>query len=260
MTFRVCADDGRPSAEGHQEGSLRKIATGAVSRAIVLPNTDLVIFDCDGVLIDSESIASRTMSRMLQVFGVAMDATEAHRLFTGSAEADTRIFVREKLGLRDVDEFFKAFNTELYREFEQIGEIDGISNIVRDIDCRLCVASNSSLYRLTRSLGRTDLWLAFRGQIFSADQVAKPKPAPDLLLHCVREMNTVSSRSIMIDDGTHGIRAAVAAGIPSIGFVDPNDPRPGRISDLKRAGAHSVAVGTDDLRECLESFGTEIHT
>jgi beta-phosphoglucomutase-like phosphatase (HAD superfamily) len=137
--------------------------------------------------------------------------------------------------------------------------MDGISDIIRDIDRPLCVASNSSLYRLTRSLGRTDLWMAFRGQIFSADQVAKPKPAPDLLLHCAREMKADPSRSIMIDDGTHGILAAVAAGMPSIGFVDPNDPRPNRASALMSAGAQHVAVGAAELRDCLQILASQLH-
>lgn len=224
----------------------------AAYRPIVLPNTDLVIFDCDGVLIDSELTASRIMSETLSEFGVTMDPAEAHCLFTGNAEADNRVLCSEKLGIRDVDSFFRAVNARLYGAFEHIQEIRGISDIVRRLDCRICVASNSSLYRLTRSLGRTELWLAFKGQIFSADHVPRPKPAPDLLFHCAKEHNTAPGRSIMIDDGPHGVHAALSAGMVAIGFIDPNDPRPDRASVLRNAGASFIAFGAENLGACLE--------
>jgi len=224
----------------------------AAYRPIVLPNIDLVIFDCDGVLIDSELTASRIMSETLREFGVILDPAEAHSIFTGNAEADNRVLCREKLGIRDVDSFFSAVNARLYGAFEQIQEIKGISDIVRSLDCRICVASNSSLYRLTRSLGRTELWLAFKGQIFSADHVSRPKPAPDLLFHCAKEHNTAPRRSVMIDDGPHGVHAAISAGMVPIGFIDPNDPRPDRAAVLRNAGAAFIALGAENLGECLE--------
>ncbi|WP_438754193.1 HAD family hydrolase [Pararhizobium sp. O133] len=227
--------------------------TKAQHETLTLPNIDLVIFDCDGVLIDSELIASRVMSETLLEFGVTMDAAEAHRTFTGSAEVDNRIFCRKQLGIRDIDALFEVVNRRLYSAFAQVQEIEGISQVVRSLHSQVCVASNSSLYRLTRSLGRTDVWLAFNGQIFSADQVGRPKPAPDLLLHCAREHGVAPERSILIDDGHHGVEAAVAAGMLAIGFIDPDDPRPDRTSVLKRAGASFVALGAKNLPACLEA-------
>lgn len=224
----------------------------AAARPITLANTELVIFDCDGVLIDSEPIASRTMAEALGEFGVEMSAADAHRIFTGNSEGDTRVHCREKLGIDDVDAFFAVWGKRLYKAFEAITPMDGISEIVAGLNRPACVASNSTLHRLTRSLGRIELWQSFNGQVFSADHVPRPKPAPDLVLHCAAEFKADPSRCIMVDDSPHGVVSAVSAGMVAIGFVDPNDPRPGRVDVLKASGAHFVAFGADELRACLE--------
>jgi beta-phosphoglucomutase-like phosphatase (HAD superfamily) len=220
---------------------------------ITLENTELVIFDCDGVLIDSEPIASSTMAKTLEDFGVTMSAADAHRIFTGNSESDTRVYCRNTLGIEDVDAFFAAWGKHLYEGFKAIKPMAGVSDIVTALNRPVCVASNSTLHRLTRSLGRTDLWMSFHGQVFSADHVTRPKPAPDLVLHCANELGVDPARCIMIDDSAHGVQSAVAAGMIAVGFVDPNDPRPGRADALGKAGAHFVAFGAGELRSCLES-------
>jgi HAD superfamily hydrolase (TIGR01509 family) len=219
---------------------------------ITLVNTDLVIFDCDGVLIDSEIIASRTMAEALGEFGVSMTQSEAHVTFTGNSEQDTRTYCTEVLGISDLDGLFSTWWKRLYEGFKVIEEIEGIAEVVTNLNRPVCVASNSSLFRLTRSLGRVGLWRAFHGNVFSADHVARPKPAPDLLWHCATEMGADPSRCVMIDDSPHGVESAVAAGMVAIGFVDLRDPRPGRIGVLREAGAVLVASGSAELRSCLE--------
>lgn len=221
-------------------------------RRIKLNNAELIIFDCDGVLIDSEPIAIRTMVEALKEYGVRMTENEAYCLFSGCAESATRAFFRQQLDISDVNGFFDTFGKRLDKRFEVIKEIDGISDIITNLDCPICVGSNSTLHRLTRSLGRTELWLAFKGQIFSADHVVRPKPAPDLFLHCASQFNAIPARCINVDDSPHGVEAAVAAGMVAIGFVASNDPRPDRIGSLTKAGAHFVAFGAEMLRGCLE--------
>lgn len=225
---------------------------GATGRSrIRLAHVELVIFDCDGVLIDSESIASVAIAEALREFGVEMTPHEAHACFTGGSAEDTRAYCRDRLGITELDAFDVAYAKRLYSGFQSLQEIAGIADLLGDLDCQACVASNSSLYRLTRSLGRLGIWQAFRGHVFSADMVARPKPAPDLHLLCATELGADPARCVVIDDSSHGVEAALAAGMVPIGFVEPNDPRPDRAHALRRHGARFVAEGSDELRACL---------
>lgn len=222
------------------------------SRSLQLSAISLVIFDCDGVLIDSERIASGSMSETLVEFGVDVTPHEALAIFTGNSERDSRAKCLE-LGVTEIDEFWRARSKRLYQGFEGLTEMAGISEAIAAINRPICVASNSSLFRLTRSLGRLPLWQTFKGQIFGADLVQRPKPAPDLLQLCASEMGAAPERAVMIDDSAHGIRAAIAAGMVPIGFVDPNDPRPERKAFLQKCGARFVAVGANEIRPCLQA-------
>lgn len=214
-------------------------------------NIKLVIFDCDGVLIDSEPIASSTLAQALNDFGVAITAKEAHVFFTGFSDRESRQFCREKLGVEDVDGLFRLWTGHLFRGFRRLQAMAGIPQVIDALDCDVCVASNSSLYRLTRSLGRLDLWQAFDGQVFSADMVANAKPAPDLLLLCAKEFGVDPGECVMIDDSPHGVTSAVSAGMLPIGFVDLNDPRPARRRVLEEHGAALVAEGGNTLLQCI---------
>ena len=208
---------------------------------------DLVIFDCDGVLIDSEPIASRTLARSLSAAGLSMTAEEAHRTFTGKSESDLR-FHFKAAGISALDTLFSSWHSDLYAAFaRELRAMAGIEPLLRALDVPKCVASNSTIARLERSLGLLELWDIFAPHIFSAEMVARPKPAPDLVLHCLATFGARPERSIMIDDSHHGIQAACAAGVKAIGFVDPNDPRPDRREVLLAAGAAGVAVGAQDL-------------
>lgn len=212
---------------------------------------DLVIFDCDGVLIDSEPIASRTLARSLSAAGLSMTAEEAHCTFTGKSETDTRAYL-EAAGITGLDTLLSNWHAEVYAAFaSELRAMAGIEPLLRSLDVPKCVASNSSMARLRKSLGLLALWDMFAPHIFSAEMVARPKPAPDLVLHCLAAFDARPERSIMIDDSHHGILAARAAGVKAIGFVDPNDPRPDRRDVLLSAGAAGVAVGAGDLASLI---------
>lgn len=212
---------------------------------------ELVIFDCDGVLIDSEPIASRTLAETLAGAGIPMTPDTAFRRFTGKSEGDIRAEL-EALGLADYDGFAVAWRERLYSAFRSdLGLMPGIETLVRGLDAPVCVASNSGHDRLRRSLGLTALWPLFAPLVFSAEDVARPKPAPDLVLHCLARCGATARRSIMIDDSTHGIAAARAAGVLPIGFVAPTDPRPDRAAVLRAAGARMIATGAVELGRIL---------
>ncbi|MBN9336181.1 HAD-IA family hydrolase [Devosia sp.] len=215
-------------------------------------NIGLVIFDCDGVLIDSEPIASRTLATALQDAGIAISAEEALRVFTGNSEPAIRKMCADDYGLADVDGTFSKWHEALEHAFAtDLLPMRGMVDLVAQLDLPKCVASNSRTRRLQQSLGNTALWEIFSPHIYSAEMVDRPKPAPDLLLHCADQLGVDPDACVMIDDSAHGIAAAHAAGMRSIGFVDPNDPRPGRPKALEHAGADHVVTGAAALAAVL---------
>jgi HAD superfamily hydrolase (TIGR01509 family) len=224
-----------------------------------LENIQLIIFDCDGVLIDSEPIASSTLAASLRHAGVPISAEEAHARFTGNSLGIIRTMIERDYDVADVDALFAAWHEALFAEFaSRLAPMPGILDVISGLSRPKCVASNSSMERLERSLGKLDLWSHFSTRVFSADAVTRPKPAPDLLLYCAREMSAAPEHCVMIDDSPHGVEAAVAAGMLAIGFVDPADPRLRRKSLLMEAGAMAVATGADELLEALSQANAEL--
>lgn len=214
---------------------------------------ELLIFDCDGVLIDSEPLASLACCRALRKAGVEMSQEEVWRRFTGYAEVDAKRICREELGLAGVDEIFADARSALYRDFAlSLSPMPGMPQLVRSLPQRKCVASNSTMERLKNSLGLLDLWHEFAPNVFSADMVGRPKPAPDLFLHCAHEFGVDPAGCLVVDDSPHGIAGAVAAGMRAIGFVDPADPRDDRQAVLAQAGALLVVTGASGLQRALE--------
>jgi len=213
---------------------------------------ELIIFDCDGVLIDSEPVASRVLWQALTRAGISISLKDVHLRFVGYSQADVRRICIEELGASDPDRIFAEARDDLYAEFTRsLAPMAGMSELIHDLDTLKCVASNSGMERLERSLGFFDLWTAFAPNIFSADMVARAKPAPDLFYLCAAKLGVAPAGCMVIDDNPHGIAGAVAAGMTAIGFVDPTDMRPGRAEVLIAAGAHGVATGADELAALL---------
>ncbi|TCL71301.1 HAD superfamily hydrolase (TIGR01509 family) [Rhizobium sp. BK251] len=216
---------------------------------------ELVIFDCDGVLIDSEPVSSRVLWQSLQRAGVEISHAEVHRRFTGHSESDARQICVEELGLTETTRVFAESRANLYEEFARsLTPMPGIEALVRALPHKKCVASNSSMERLTRSLGLLSLWNEFAPNVFSAEMVERPKPAPDLFLMCATRLGVEPDRCVVIDDSPHGIAGAAAAGMKSIGFVDPADPREGQRSLLADAGATLVVRGIAELGQALDTL------
>lgn len=208
----------------------------------------LVIFDCDGVLIDSETVSSRQFSLHLARFGVHISAAEVQARFTGYSESDTITILRDSYGIEQAEEIVTSGQTELYEAFRSdLLPVAGIEALIARLVCPVCVASNSSVERLENSLGLLPLRRLFGEHVYSAEMVARPKPAPDLVEYCLARMGACADEAIMIDDSPHGVLAAREAGVRAVGFITPGDPRPDRANILLKAGAHAVVSSPDDL-------------
>ena len=166
---------------------------------------ELVIFDCDGVLVDSEPIANRVLSERLAEVGLHMDADEVMRRFVGR---------RLPAG------FAEAWDAALFRAFDaELEPVAGVIEVIRELTMPICVASNSSRERMAVSLRAAGLVRFFERRVFSAAGVARPKPAPDLFLHAAAAMGVPPSRCAVIEDTPTGVRAAVAAEMAVYGYA-----------------------------------------
>jgi HAD superfamily hydrolase (TIGR01509 family) len=180
---------------------------------------DLVIFDCDGVLVDSERIAVRIDARVLADLGWPMSEAEVVERFVGRSSADMTAVIEEHLGRR-LPQGWDAGYRELYREaFERdLRPVDGVLEALDAIALPMCVASSTGHPGLRHVLGLTGLYERFEGRVFSATEVARGKPAPDLFLHAARRLGADPVRCVVIEDSRYGVQAARAAGMRSYGY------------------------------------------
>ena len=181
---------------------------------------ELVIFDCDGVLVDSEPIANRVLSERLAEVGLHMDADEVMRRFVGRTREGCLELAIELLGRKLPAGFADAWDAALFRAFDaELEPVAGVIEVIRELRMPICVASNSSRERMAVSLRAAGLARFFEGRAFSAAEVARPKPAPDLFLHAAAAMGVPPSRCAVIEDTPTGVRAAVAAEMAVYGYA-----------------------------------------
>jgi HAD superfamily hydrolase (TIGR01509 family) len=184
---------------------------------------DLIIFDCDGVLVDSERLSIRVDAIYLDRLGWPMSEAEIVERFVGRSDADMRAVIEEHIGgpiPADIDREFDR----LYREtFEaELGPVDGIVDALDAIVAAgvpVCVASSGGHAKIRRSLELTGLTQYFGDRIFSASDVAHGKPAPDLFLHAASRMGAAPSRSAVVEDSAFGVDAAVAGGMQAYAYA-----------------------------------------
>lgn len=181
---------------------------------------ELVIFDSDGVLVDSEVIALTVFANIAAEEGMAISVEEAVRLFRGVKMADCVHEIERRLG-RGVRETFVADvrqATALAFDAE-LKPVEGIHEALAEIKVPVCVASNGPMSKLTHALGLTRLLGHFEGRIFSAYEVGSWKPDPGLFLHAAQTMGVHPSRCAVVEDSISGARAAKAAGMKVLGFA-----------------------------------------
>ncbi|KQS76989.1 hydrolase [Rhizobium sp. Leaf384] len=217
---------------------------------------ELVIFDCDGVLVDSEPLSIDVLVRVLRTAGVEMDAEEATERFLGKSLMTMTKILHDDFGLQVDEAFLEEMRRDLYQRFEaELQPIAGISGVLDALDVRRCVASSSQMERIRLSLTITGLIDRLEPHIFSATMVTNGKPAPDLFLHAAEAMDVAPENCIVIEDSPAGIVAAKAAGMRVFAFTGASHARTERHLGAIRELAPNAVF--DDMRELLHLVAQE---
>ncbi|MDF2096968.1 HAD family hydrolase [Aquibaculum arenosum] len=215
--------------------------------------TSLLIFDCDGVLIDSEALSARAWCEVLSDCGVAYDEAEMAARYTGYTDAMLAEAVGRERGVTLPDDILaRVLDHSLGLFARELRPIAGITELLGDLAGARCVASNSSRARLRETLRLAGLSESFAAEaVFSAEEVPRPKPAPDLHAHAAQRMGFAPGEALVIEDSVTGVQAARTAGIPVIGFLGASHSLPGQGERLRAAGAGWIAEDAQDLARLL---------
>lgn len=174
----------------------------------------LVIFDCDGVVIDSEVISARVLIAHLATIGVFVDAAHVRTHFLGRSFPKVAVEVRTQYGVTLPDDFEAVYRATLLKAFEtELKPMPGIVEVLNAVPVASCIATSSSPQRARRSLELTGLLPHFEGKVFTASEVANGKPAPDLFFHAAKQMGVAPENCLVIEDSIPGVKAAIAAGM-----------------------------------------------
>jgi HAD superfamily hydrolase (TIGR01509 family) len=178
-----------------------------------------VIFDCDGVLVDSEPISNRLLAEMLSEIGLPMTPDEAVEAFMGRSWKAVPAWAEEQ-GSPLPEGFRRRYLDAMFAIFE--AELQPVPGVVAALDAIFlpnCVASSASIEKMRFTLGHTGLWDRFEGRIFSATEVAHGKPAPDLFLHAAASMGWQPADCAVVEDSPAGVEAGLSAGMTVFGYA-----------------------------------------
>ena len=206
----------------------------------------LVIFDCDGVLVDSEGIANRCIAEAMTEAGVPIRAEDALKRFRGGKltfiQKDVEAMTGRELG---EDWVLKIYTKQLALYRKELRAIRGIERSVKalaEAGMKICVGSNAPMEKMDVTLGVTNLKRYFEGRIFSADMVGIPKPEPDLYLYCAERMGEAPENCVVVEDSPTGARAGISAGMRVFGYYADHGPE-----ELSAVGVHELFDDMDDL-------------
>jgi HAD superfamily hydrolase (TIGR01509 family) len=232
-------------------------------------DTELIIFDCDGVLVDTEPLTNRVLAQCVSDVGWEVDTAFSIANFKGRNLDDILIDVEEKVG-KKLPDLMDEYRKRMYQEINTHGvpPINGIHEVLDELDAggndspHRCMATNAPLKKATLTLTGANLFNRFAHRerenqttMFSAYEVGKWKPDPGLFLHAAESMGHAPRHCIVIEDSVAGVIAAVSAGMRVIGLADLSDP-----ASLRSAGAHAVIGSYAELMDQRDAvFADKVH-
>lgn len=202
------------------------------------PAGPLVIFDCDGVLVDSEMLSARTLSAALAAIGFPLSPADCIDRYTGISSRSMVRLIEAEWGRALPPEFLddvRAADAAAYRA--ELQPIPGAREVLHALALPRCVASSGRLVKMRLTLGLTGLLAFVEPNLFSAEMVAHGKPAPDLFLFAAQRMGFAPAACIVVEDSLAGVQAGLAAGMRVLGFAGGSHVRPADAAALRQAGA-----------------------
>ncbi len=209
---------------------------------------DHLICDCDGVLVDSEVIADRVLLRALSAQFPSIDFAPVAHLAFGQRTSVFLADLEARFGIEIPEGFIAGVECEIDREFKRsLAPIAGVRDALARVPLPAAVVSNSHLTRIAASLARAGLTDVFGPRVFSAEQVARPKPHPDIYLHAARELGIAPGRCLVVEDSVTGLTAARAAGMQTIAFVGASHVPKGYAQVLRNLGITRIVENMEQL-------------
>tara|TARA_B110000902_G_C14287733_1_gene579580 strand:- start:3110 stop:3799 length:690 start_codon:yes stop_codon:yes gene_type:complete len=180
---------------------------------------ELIIFDCDGVLIDSEIISATVLIAQLATIGIEIDIDYIQQHFLGCSFSSVKEKIHHTFNIQLADSFEDEYRVVLLQEFETgLKTTQGIKTVLAQLNIPFCLATSSSPQRTTKALNIVGLTNLFLNSIFTAEEVKHGKPAPDLFLHAAKTMQVAPQNCLVIEDSMTGVEAALAAGMQVIHY------------------------------------------
>ena len=216
----------------------------------------MIVFDCDGVLVDSEVLSCGTDAEMMTQAGYPISTEALIAAYIGWPKPAIWADIERRRGVPWPTGLLDKANAALMQRIEtELQPVTGVADALEQITGPKAVASSSGVRKLFGSLDRCQLTPIFEGRIFSAEQVARGKPAPDIFLFCAQQSGVTAADCLVVEDSVAGVSAACAAGMPVIGFTGASHHYPGHDQALFDAGAVAVVGDMRDLPGQIAATG-----
>jgi HAD superfamily hydrolase (TIGR01509 family) len=201
-----------------------------------MPQFELVIFDCDGVLVDSERITNQVFADMLNEIGLPVTLEDMFQQFVGRSMSQCLDLITEMLGAHPPEDFVGNYRRRTTSALlSKLTAVPRIENALDQIRVRYCVASSGDHDKMRTTLGMTGLLPRFEGKLYSVTEVEKGKPHPDVFLYAAQKQAVAPSSCIVVEDTPTGVKAGIAAGMTVYGYAALTPA-----SRLIEAGAHGT--------------------
>jgi HAD superfamily hydrolase (TIGR01509 family) len=201
-----------------------------------MANFELVIFDCDGVLVDSERIANTVFAEVLSELGLALSLEDMFDIFVGHSSSQCMTIVAEMLGTKPPADLESRYKERIHAALSKnVQAVKGVEDVIKGLTIPYCVASSGSHDKMQATLTATNLLQYFEGKLYSVTEVQRAKPYPDVYLYAAQQMGVMPSKCVVIEDTPIGVKGGLAAGMTVFGYAELM-----RAERLVEAGAHRV--------------------